>query len=49
MMRDIGPIGDYVGVAEWTRLGTARSYVFKLRVTDPVKFVLVNAIINPRD
>lgn len=49
MMRDIGPIGDYVGVAEWTRLGTARSYVFKLRVTDPVKFVLVNAMINPRD
>lgn len=49
MFRDIGPIGTYGNTVDWTRLGTARNYVFKLRVTDPVNFTLVNAILNPPD
>lgn len=49
MMRNIGPIGTYGNVVDWTRLGTSRSWVFKLRVTDPVHFTLVNAMLNPED
>lgn len=49
MMRNIGPVGQYNVIAEWLRLGTCRNAVFKLRVTDPVNFTLVNAMINPDD
>lgn len=47
VMRNIGPIGTYSNIIDWTRLGTARNMVFRLRVTDPVPFTLVNAIVNP--
>lgn len=49
MMRDIGPLGSYSTTVEWTRLGTSRQFTFKLRVTDPFAFTLVNAILNPDD
>lgn len=49
MMRNIGPIGQYNTIAEWNRLGMARSFVFRIRVTDPVNFTLVNGMINPDD
>lgn len=49
MWRDIGPLGSYGTSVSWARLGTARNFVFKLRVTDPVKTVFTNAIVNPRD
>lgn len=49
MWRDIGAVGEYRTSVEWTRLGTARNFVFKLRVSDPVKVVIVNAIANPKD
>lgn len=49
MMRNIGPIGTYGNTVDWTRLGTARNFVFKLRVTDPFQFCLVNAMVNPKD
>lgn len=49
MFHPIGPIGNYTQVVEWNRLGTARNFVFKLRVSDPVPFCLVNAMVNSRD
>jgi len=39
----MGAIGQYLRRAEWRRLGVSRSYVFKFRVTDPVKVVIIGA------
>ena len=41
MWRSIGRIGEYVARAVWNRLGRARDFVFRLRITDPVKSVFV--------
>lgn len=50
MFKQIGPIGNYRNTIEWTRLGGGnRSYVFKVRVVDPVPFVLISGIVNPND
>lgn len=49
MLQDVGPIGDYRNVVEWNRLGDSRDFVFKLRMNDAFPFILVNAIINPKD
>lgn len=49
LMRDLGPIGFYNGMPEWTRLGSARTFVFDLRVSDDVDFVFVRGIVNPSD
>jgi hypothetical protein len=43
--RSIGKVGEYKARAEWRGLGTCRDFVFKIRVSDPVKRVLVNAAI----
>ena len=39
----LGAIGAYSNRAAWRMLGLARNWVFRLRVTDPVKVVIVNA------
>lgn len=39
----IGKIGQYRRRAVWRRLGASRDWVFKFRVTDPVKTVFVSA------
>ena len=49
MLRPLGPVGEYGKIVDWTRIGTASNFVFKLRVTDPFQFTLVNAIINPKN
>lgn len=36
----IGAIGKYLTRARWTRFGSAYDFVFKVRVTDPVKVVM---------
>lgn len=41
-----GKIGEYTHRAEWRRLGQGRDYVFKVRVTDSVKTVFINAFIE---
>lgn len=41
-----GAIGEYKARAIWRRLGIARDWAFKFRITDPVKRVLVSANIN---
>jgi hypothetical protein len=42
----MGAIGKYKTRAKWNRLGSARDFVFKVRVTDPVKFVLTGGSID---
>ena len=46
MWASLGAIGEFRTRAEWRRLGTARDFVFRLTVTDPVKRVLVGAAID---
>lgn len=41
----LGAIGKYLTRAIWWRLGFARDFVFKLRITDPVKVVIAGASI----
>lgn len=45
----IGAMGDYLTRVVWRRLGYARDFLFKIRVTDPVKFVLTYAAIRARN
>jgi hypothetical protein len=49
LMRSLGKTGEYKTLPEWNRLGASRTFVFDLRITDPVQVVLVSAIINPND
>lgn len=40
----IGRMGEFTTRAEWRRLGQARDWIVKLRITDPVKTVIISAI-----
>lgn len=42
----IGRIGEYLTRAVWRRFGSAYSFVFKVRVSDPVKVVMLSEAIN---
>ena len=42
----IGQQGQYAQRAEWRRLGHGRSFVFKVRITDPVKVVMLNCYVE---
>jgi hypothetical protein len=44
----MGALGEYKQRAIWRRLGQSRDWVFKFRVTDPVKRVILGASINYR-
>lgn len=44
-----GKIGEYKKRVEWRRLGSSDSHTFRLRITDPVKRVIINAMVNPDD
>jgi hypothetical protein len=46
---DMGAIGEFRQRAIWRRLGQARDWVFKFRITDPVKRVILGCSINTRD
>lgn len=41
--RPFGKVGEYRRRAKWNRVGRARDWVFKFRITDPVKTVIVQA------
>jgi len=41
--RSIGKIGKFNTRAVWNRLGRAREWTFKFRVTDPIKVVITQA------
>jgi hypothetical protein len=43
MWTTFGQAGEYLKRAEWRRLGVSRNYVFKFRITDPVKVVMMSA------
>jgi len=43
MWTSFGQVGEYLKRAEWRRLGVSRNYVFKFRITDPVKVVMMSA------
>jgi hypothetical protein len=49
MWRGMGEIGEYGTRVEWRRLGTSRSITPKIRITDPVRVVVVSASINPEN
>jgi hypothetical protein len=49
MWQSMGKIGEYGRRVEWWRLGQSPTFNFKLRITDPVKVVITNAMINPAD
>jgi hypothetical protein len=42
---ELGKRGEYTSRAEWRRLGQARNWAFKIRMTDPIKFCLVDMAI----
>ena len=42
----MGKIGEYKRRAKWNRLGQSRDWVFKLRISDPVKRVLLGAYVT---
>lgn len=44
----IGAIGKYLTRVHWRRLGVAYDMVFKIRVTDPVKFAMTFAALKTR-
>lgn len=43
MWRAMGKVGEYTRRAIWNRLGRARNWTFKFRITDPVKVVITQA------
>lgn len=43
MWRSFGAAGEYKARAKWNRLGQARDWIFKFKVTDPVNTVFVAA------
>lgn len=44
--RSMGAIGKYLARVRWNRLGQARDWVFRLRISDPVKRVITGAWIK---
>lgn len=45
----LGAIGEYLTRVVWRRLGIGRDWLFKIRVTDPVKRVITGAAIRAQD
>lgn len=48
LWKSLGAIGKYATRVAWRRLGIGRDFVFKLRLTDPCKFVLTYAAMRAR-
>jgi hypothetical protein len=46
LVAGFGKLGEYRKRAEWRKLGMARDWVFKLRITDPVKVCILNAVVE---
>ena len=44
--RSMGKIGEYKTRAIWYRMGQSRDFVFRLRISDPVKRVILGAYIS---
>lgn len=48
MLAAIGAMGKYLSRVAWRRLGVARDWTFKLRITDPIKVAITFAAIKAR-
>ncbi len=48
LWRDIGAIGNYTQRVIWRRLGMARDWVFKLRITDPIPVHITGTVLKAR-
>jgi hypothetical protein len=44
-----GKQGEYKMRAEWRKLGMARDWVFKIRITDPVKVIILGAVMEGQE
>lgn len=44
--KSFGKIGEYDTELSFRQLGSARNFIFKIRMTDPVKFIINNAYLN---
>jgi hypothetical protein len=44
--RSMGKLGEYKTRAQWTRLGQARDWVFRIRISDPIKRVILGAWVD---
>jgi hypothetical protein len=42
----LGRLGNYIARAVWRRLGRARDFTVRVRISDPVKVVIINAAIR---
>lgn len=47
--QSMGAMGKYKTRLVWTRLGHARSRVYRITISDPVKRVILGAVLNPKD
>ncbi len=46
LWQTLGKSGEYRKQVSWRRLGVSRDFVFRLRVADPAKVVLINAALD---
>ena len=44
--RGAGKLGEYKKRLIWNRLGASRDRVFRIKVTDPVKWVILGAFVE---
>lgn len=44
--KDIGKIGKYRTRVKWHRLGMARDKVFRVKISDPIKVIIINAHVD---
>ena len=47
--RSFGTLGQYAKRVQWNRQGAGQVFAFKVAITDPVKRVITDAVINPPD
>jgi len=46
---NLGAIGKYKTRAEWRRLGAARDWVFNIKISDPVKVIIIGAVVEGQE
>ena len=46
LWQPIGKIGEYRNKIFWYRLGQGREFIFRIKITDPIKIVILGAYIN---
>ena len=49
LWRSCGAIGTYLTRVIWRRLGRGRDWLFKIRITDPVKVVIIGAYLDIKE